>query len=141
MPPAGRPVGSVHAPTPFVVVGIGLNVSQQRDELPVPTATSLTLEGAECTDRNTIVRALLRRFAVQVDRFQSASGSHAELLESYDQRCDTIGRRVRVSLPGGEERVGTATGIDGQGRLTVSSKTGVLTVTAGDVVHLRSVGR
>src|SRR3954447_1942237 len=43
-----------------VVVGIGLNVTTRRDELPVETATSLQLEGAATTDRDTLLRAVLR---------------------------------------------------------------------------------
>jgi BirA family biotin operon repressor/biotin-[acetyl-CoA-carboxylase] ligase len=46
---------------------------------------------------------------------------------------------VRVLLPGGDELLGTAIGIDGSGRLSVkkSSDGRVVAVAAGDVTHLR----
>ena len=43
-----------------VVVGIGLNVSLRATELPVPTAASLALAGAPGTDRDPLLRAVLR---------------------------------------------------------------------------------
>jgi BirA family biotin operon repressor/biotin-[acetyl-CoA-carboxylase] ligase len=50
---------AAHGPSPTVVIGLGVNVSMTVDELPVPTATSLALEGAAVLDRDTLVRAIL----------------------------------------------------------------------------------
>jgi BirA family biotin operon repressor/biotin-[acetyl-CoA-carboxylase] ligase len=44
---------------------------------------------------------------------------------------------VRAHLPGGKEIVGTASGVDDQGRLCLETQTGTVVVSAGDVVHLR----
>src|SRR5690606_18841144 len=43
-----------------VVVGIGINVTLRPDELPVEQATSLAIEKAACTDRDPLLRAILR---------------------------------------------------------------------------------
>ncbi|MDV9201885.1 biotin--[acetyl-CoA-carboxylase] ligase, partial [Streptomyces sp. Wh19] len=43
-----------------VVVGMGVNVSLRADELPAPTAASLALAGAVSTDRETLLRGVLR---------------------------------------------------------------------------------
>jgi BirA family transcriptional regulator, biotin operon repressor / biotin---[acetyl-CoA-carboxylase] ligase len=52
--------------------------------------------------------------------------------------CGTIGRRVRVELPGGRLLDGLATGVDQDGRLVVSVPPDAhLPVAAGDIVHLR----
>lgn len=136
-PPVAGPGGGT---APMIVVGVGLNVSQTADELPVSTATSLTLVGAACTDRNTLVRALLRRLATRAHRWQGARGRSAELSEDYARLCGTIGREVRVLLPGGQERQGLAAGIDEQGRLLVEHAGRTTAVAAGDVVHLRPAG-
>jgi BirA family biotin operon repressor/biotin-[acetyl-CoA-carboxylase] ligase len=53
------------------------------------------------------------------------------------ERCETIGRPVRVELPSGSPLLGTATAIDQEGRLIVETNTRVTAVAAGDVTHLR----
>ncbi|MEV0715948.1 biotin--[acetyl-CoA-carboxylase] ligase [Asanoa sp. NPDC050611] len=128
---------------PAVVIGIGLNVTLRADELPAsPTglpATSLRLAGAEVTDRDPLVRATLRGISTWYDRWRAAGGDAAAsgLRGAYLSRCGTIGRDVRVVLPGNAEFTGTATGVDDSGRLVVRTPEGDRTVAAGDVVHLR----
>ncbi|MCU1674820.1 MAG: biotin--acetyl-CoA-carboxylase ligase [Frankiales bacterium] len=107
-----------------VVVGIGLNVTTRQDELPVETATSLTLAGASTTDRDTLLRAVLREL-----RGVLADEPH----EEYRELCATLGRQVRVELPSGEPVEGLAQTVDGAGRLVVDGAA----FGAGDVVHLR----
>lgn len=129
-----RPGGSG---APVVVVGVGLNVSQSRDELPVPTATSLAVEDATCTDRNTLVRVMLRGLATRVHRWQGLRGESPELTEAYLALCTTVGQEVRALLPGDEELRGTAVGVDGQGCLLIESGGRTTAVAAGDVTHVR----
>ncbi len=107
-----------------VVLGIGLNVSTRADELPVPEATSLVLAGASTTDRDTLLRAVLRELGGVVgDRD----------VDGYRALCSTLGQRVRVQLPGEQSVEGTADGVDDDGRLVVDGTP----YAAGDVVHLR----
>ncbi|MFJ8044665.1 biotin--[acetyl-CoA-carboxylase] ligase [Kitasatospora sp. NPDC096147] len=123
-----------------VVVGLGLNVSLREAELPVPTATSLALAGAAVTDRETLLRALLRGFAELYGEWVEAAGDpHASgLLPAYAARCTTLGRPVRVQLPGERELSGEAVAVDGDGRLVVRTPDGTRhPVAAGDVVHVR----
>jgi len=122
-----------------VVVGIGLNVSLRQEELPVPTATSLTLAGAETTDRDPILRALLRELEEWYTRWRLAAGDAraSGLLDAYTRSCATIGRRVRVELPASRVLEGPATGVDDEGRLVVTGPDGPTHVGAGDVVHVR----
>ena len=126
----------------YAVVGVGLNVSATREELPVETATSLRLCGASSLDRAELLRQLLHSFTAGYTRWQAAKGDPAAgLLPAYLRCCDTVGRVVRVSLPTGETVRGTATGVDGSGRLVVSTSDGETTLGAGDVVHVRPDGR
>ncbi|AEV88596.1 biotin--acetyl-CoA-carboxylase ligase [Actinoplanes sp. SE50] len=126
-----------------IVVGIGLNVSTRAEELPATTgvpATSLRLAGAENPDRDPLLRALLR----SVERWYAGwreAGGDAEmcgLLGEYRRRCATIGRDVRVLLPGGGELLGEATTVDRDGQLVIRSVDGAEhRVSAGDVLHVR----
>ncbi|WP_369267305.1 biotin--[acetyl-CoA-carboxylase] ligase [Streptomyces harbinensis] len=58
--------------TAAVVLGMGVNVSLRADELPVPTAGSLLLAGARTTDRDPLLRALLRSLADWYGRWTAA---------------------------------------------------------------------
>jgi BirA family transcriptional regulator, biotin operon repressor / biotin---[acetyl-CoA-carboxylase] ligase len=117
-----------------VIIGIGLNVSLRPDELPVPTATSLAIEKAPA-DRDPLLRAILRELAARHEEFRT--GGEAALREAYRELCGTLGRRVRVELPGGSTLVGEATAIEEAGRLLVRAADGEHLLNAGDVVHVR----
>jgi BirA family transcriptional regulator, biotin operon repressor / biotin---[acetyl-CoA-carboxylase] ligase len=144
-------------PTPegqAVVLGFGLNVRQTREELPVPTATSLLLAGAATTDRDTVLRACLRSLAVAYLAWKAAGGNAVAcgLAAVTREACSTLGQHVRVELPGGVRPLeGVAEGLDDEGRLLVRPLAGpsgqagqpgqpgqarVVAVAAGDVVHL-----
>ena len=57
-----------------VVLGIGVNVTQSRDELPIDTATSLALEGAR-VERGELLAAILERLEARYDRWVSEAGT------------------------------------------------------------------
>jgi BirA family biotin operon repressor/biotin-[acetyl-CoA-carboxylase] ligase len=61
----------------------------------------------------------------------------AALRAEYLRWCVTVGREVRVELPGQEQLAGTATDVDETGRLAVRTGPGTTLVGAGDVVHVR----
>lgn len=124
-----------------VVVGVGINVTLREDELPVPQAGSLALAGAVGTDRDPLLRAVLRSLEDWYARWRAADGDPltSGLQETYAAGCATLGRRVRAELPGDRSLVGEAVAVDGDGRLVLATEDGVREpVGAGDIVHLRS---
>jgi BirA family biotin operon repressor/biotin-[acetyl-CoA-carboxylase] ligase len=128
---------------PAAVVGIGLNVSTTTDELPVPTATSLMLQGNSQLDRNGLMVELLSRFGQLYDAWVAAAGdaTTSGLAATYRQHCATIDVQVAVDLPAGPIQ-GTAVGIDESGRLLVSvAGNDPIAVAAGDVTHLHTISR
>lgn len=122
-----------------VVVGIGLNVLLRDDELPVGTATSLAVEKAACLDRDPLLRAVLREIATHYHEWSEAGGDAeaSGLRSAYLASSATVGRDVRVQLPGDSALTGRAVGIDMAGHLRVSADDRVYTLSAGDVVHVR----
>ncbi|MFF5258702.1 biotin--[acetyl-CoA-carboxylase] ligase [Actinomadura viridis] len=122
-----------------LIAGIGLNVGLREEELPVPTATSLLVEGAPLSDRAPLLRAILREFATWYREWTALDGDPetSGLRGAYKELCGTLGRTVRVELPGGETLRGTAADIDSSGRLVVAGPAGERAVGAGDVVHVR----
>jgi BirA family transcriptional regulator, biotin operon repressor / biotin---[acetyl-CoA-carboxylase] ligase len=119
-----------------VVAGVGLNVTLGQEELPVPAATSLLIEGATSTDRAALLAAILTALARRY-RTWRADPDGAELRAEYLRWCATIGREVRVELPGGAVLTGTAEDVDEVGRLAVRTPENLIRVGAGDVVHVR----
>ncbi|GGS25223.1 biotin--[acetyl-CoA-carboxylase] ligase [Streptomyces griseoviridis] len=123
-----------------VVIGVGVNVTLRADELPVPHAGSLALAGAVTTDRDPLLRAMLRSLEDWYGRWREAGGDPGpcRLQETYTAGCATLGRHVRAELPGGRDLTGEAVAVDGDGRLVLATEDGVREpVGAGDIVHLR----
>jgi BirA family biotin operon repressor/biotin-[acetyl-CoA-carboxylase] ligase len=142
-PPArGKLAGilaEVAAPAATIVVGIGLNVSLQADELPDPAATSLVILGGRSPNRAAVIEALLDGLGRRIAGLRTSRGADATLVDEYRARSLTIGSRVRAMLPGGRNVVGMAVAIDDQGRLRIDTEDGPVVVSAGDIVHLRPV--
>ncbi|MFG1698307.1 biotin--[acetyl-CoA-carboxylase] ligase [Nonomuraea sp. NPDC049309] len=125
-----------------VVIGMGLNVSLRDDELPVETATSLAVEKAACTDRDPLLRAVLREVETHYRDWTRAGGDAeaAGLRSAYLAASATVGQRVRVELPDDRTLTGLATGVDKDGHLQVEAGGERHTLSAGDVVHVRPAG-
>ncbi|WP_026925729.1 biotin--[acetyl-CoA-carboxylase] ligase [Granulicoccus phenolivorans] len=123
---------------PMFVMGLGINVALTADQLPVPTATSLALHGAQVSPADLAV-AVLRHW--ETHYLQWARHDPA-LDRAYAARCGTIGQQVRVQLTETEQVHGTGVGVDESGQLLVRIReTGdVRAYAAGDVFHLRPAG-
>jgi BirA family transcriptional regulator, biotin operon repressor / biotin---[acetyl-CoA-carboxylase] ligase len=128
---------------PLAVIGIGVNVDQTQDELPVPSAGSLALQLGR-TDRTGLFGSVLAELRLQLDVL---TRSPQGWVGSYRTLCTTLGRDVRVDLPDGSVLDGRASAIDEHGRLVVTPRTdggpaepgavAGVPVAAGDVVHVR----
>jgi BirA family biotin operon repressor/biotin-[acetyl-CoA-carboxylase] ligase len=127
-----------------VVVGIGLNVGLPADALPVATATSLRVEGADvdgAASRHEVLCALLDRLGARYRGWDAGGdGPGEELWTAYVAASATVGSAVRAELPGGGTVEGDAVDVDRHGRLVVRTPDGRVPVSAGDVVHLRRGG-
>ncbi len=123
---------------PSAVVGVGLNTSMTETELPVPLATSLSIESGEAIDRTEVLIAVLTSIRETYDAWQSGGELDGmRVRKAYQEACLTVGQHVRVDLPGGAVLEGRATDIDRTGQLVVATADGARNVGAGDVVHVR----
>ena len=122
-----------------IVVGTGINTSARQDEMPAGGATSLALAGAVRTDREYLLACVL----TELERWylawtgQRGDADGCGLRPEYLRLCATLGRDIRVSLPGGKTVTGLASDVDHTGRLMVRSASGLVGVSAGDVIHVR----
>ena len=126
-----------------VIMGAGLNVRLTAEDLPVPTATSLVLEGVADDDGldDRMLAGYLTRLRELVESLRASGGEGSGLRAAALAACETIGREVRVELPDGSALVGHAVDIAPDARLVVRTRGGSLeSVAAGDVVHVRPAG-
>lgn len=115
---------------PRVIVGIGINVALRAEDLPVPTATSLNLEGIDL-DFDDFTTDILLAMGKRLTQWREGD---PQLLEDYRKVCSTIGQEVRLELREGEETVtGTVTGVNNEGEVLIDGTP----YAVGDVHHLR----
>ena len=133
-------LAEVAAPDPVIVVGLGLNVTLTAEEAPDPRATSLLMLGSTMLDRSALLGAVLAELTARIDRWRSAGGPDTTLVADYRRRSVTLGTRVRALLPGDREIIGVATDLDESGQLSIDTGAQTVTVSAGDITHLRPAG-
>lgn len=115
-----------------VVVGIGINLSLDRADLPVAHATSLALAGLP-HGRDDVVSRVLIAF----DRLYADWLGSGPPLDDYATLCASIGAPLRVMLSERDDVEGTGAGITPDGRLIVATPSGTQAFAVGDVVHAR----
>lgn len=127
-------------PDGSVIVGLGLNVSQSTDELPVATATSLWLAGGQALERELLLTGLQEALSEVLERWYETGGDAeaAGLREEIEQVLITVGHQIRAYLPGGREVRGRALGLTADGGLAIALANGrEEIVLSGDVHHVR----
>lgn len=118
----------------FVVVGIGLNVNNDKKSL-VAGATSLKEEKGQSICRLSLLREVLRRFELNYLDFRKKNTG--AILEKWRQDSATLGRRIKVYCHR-QHLEGQAQDVDTDGGLLVRDDQGLVRkVMAGDVVHCR----
>ncbi|OFK60502.1 MULTISPECIES: biotin--[acetyl-CoA-carboxylase] ligase [unclassified Corynebacterium] len=119
---------SANPPSARVVVGMGINVTLTREELPIEAATSLALEGLE-TDRTQLAVTVLKNLRRRITQWEQQD---PQLMADYRKVCSSIGQEVRLEAPTGDV-IGTVEGVADDGRINVGGEY----YSAGDVIHLR----
>jgi len=125
-----------------VVLGIGINVAQTPEELPVPWAASLATLDATLGEhpREDLLVMLAHQLWLLDEQWRAADGDAAAagIAEEYAAASATLGQAVVVELPGGRVLAGVADGFAADGALLVRRADGqVEAVRSGDVHHVR----
>jgi BirA family transcriptional regulator, biotin operon repressor / biotin---[acetyl-CoA-carboxylase] ligase len=127
----------------WVLLGLGVNVSQGLDDFPAELAgraTSLSLAVGGPVDRVALLAGWAERFASGYRAL--AAGAAGPTLAAYSARLATLGREVRAELLGGEQVTGVAVGLGANGGLLIRTPTGgEVELASGDVEHLRAEAR
>lgn len=118
----------------FVVIGIGLNINNDRRSL-IKGATSLKEEIKEELGRAKLLRKLLEKLE---DNYRDlAERSHRGIIEKWRCLSSTLGKRVKI-ISHRKQLQGVAIDIDIDGGLLLRDDSGLIQkVMAGDLIHCR----
>ena len=112
----------------YAILGAGVNLDPPGG---VPGARGLGVD----VDPLALLEAFLRTFR---DGYRPGSpGFTADVVDRWSRVSATLGRRVEAALAGDGVVRGIATGLDPHGALILETDRGPVTVTSGEVLHLR----
>jgi BirA family biotin operon repressor/biotin-[acetyl-CoA-carboxylase] ligase len=119
----------------YVIVGMGINVNQTTQHLPVDTgATSLYRELGRTIDRQELLYHILNEFQQMYAVWQKHQFD--DIVNTWKLWTDTLGKQVNIHTAS-TMMTGTAVDIDKYGRLLLQTQTGEKVISAGDCHYLR----
>lgn len=125
----------------FLVLGIGINCNQDREELPGSLrypATSIAIEYGTTIDRCGFLAALLAALEHQFERLERFG--FAGLLEEIAKFSEVLGAQVVVAM-GGKTITGRVEGMTAEGALKILTASGSHEVIwAGDITRMTPAG-
>ncbi|HTX21272.1 MAG TPA: biotin--[acetyl-CoA-carboxylase] ligase [Candidatus Aquilonibacter sp.] len=117
-----------------VVLGIGIDVNLDADELPAElkkTATSLKIETGENVSRAKLAVEILRE--LDADYLRICAGKFSEVADEWEAHCTTIGKNVIVQT-GNRKIRGRSESLDDDGALLLRTEHGhIERIIGGDV--------
>ena len=112
-----------------IVIGIGINITMTKDQLPIESASSVLLESNIKLSRNIVLANFCNNFSRSFKDWDLGMG----FVEEFSEICSTLNKKVKVVDPEGE-RLGKALAISNSGSLILDNGE---EITVGDVIHLR----
>lgn len=104
------------------VIGIGLNVNQERFDPSLPNPTSMLLEGEKRYDREEVLRTFYDCFMARYAQVEQGDGE--AILQAYRALIYRLGKEQLFRLPDGEELTATIEGIESDGALRLRHEDG-----------------
>lgn len=122
----------------YMVIGIGINVNQDKEEMPCDLrekATSLKIEAGEDVSRKELVGRILNNFEYFYNDL-AVRGDIKEALDICRSKSILLGKRVRV-IQRGETLEREAVGLTDEGELVVKDEYGNTSVIVSGEVSVR----
>ncbi len=115
----------------YVVIGIGINVDLGEDELPTENATSLRLIDIQAS-RETLIASLIS----ELEKVTALTAKDWTPL--YIKDSSTIGTQVTVARKAESTITGLARKVLESGELLLDTEDGLVEITSGDVIQVRT---
>lgn len=126
----------------FVVVGVGINVNVEKEEMPdeiQEIATSMAVESGRSFARDELLCRLLQNF--EAGYKELITRGPAAIMQQWREMTDILGQRVRVDMVN-RKHVGIVQGVDDDGVLILKDDKGEAhRIFSGDVTKLRASNR
>ncbi len=124
----------------YIVVGIGLNVNTQLEDLPKEikkTATSILIETGKPFPRIKLIQHYLKLYEKYYDMFKK--NDFKPIMKRWRELADIIGKQIRVDVIG-KTHIGKVVDVDNDGVLILKDDKGVLQrIFSGDVTLARQL--
>ena len=122
----------------YIVVGLGLNVNTQLEDLPKEikkTATSILIETGKPFPRVKLIRHYLKLYEKYYDMFKK--NDFEPIMERWRELADIIGKQIKVDVIG-KTHIGKVVDVDNDGVLILKDDHGRLQrIFSGDVTLAR----
>jgi len=119
----------------YVIVGIGLNVNQTAQQLPVDVAaTSLFIELQEKIDRQELLFRALHEFQQMYTLWKHHKFD--DIVKKWKGKTDTLGKQVSIQTQS-SMLIGTAVDVDTYGRLLLQAGGQQHVISSGDCLYLK----
>ena len=121
-----------------VIVGVGINFDQEKEELPVSNASSLKQILQSSMTKESVIAAFLTELSARwLEENNATTWPTPSLVRDYKTNCITLNKKITAQLPGGEVINAQAVDISQTGELVVKTDDGTRSLSSADI-HLIS---
>jgi BirA family biotin operon repressor/biotin-[acetyl-CoA-carboxylase] ligase len=121
-----------------VIVGVGINFDQEKEELPVSNASSLKQILQSSMTKESVIAAFLTELSARwLEENNASNWPTPSLVRDYKTNCITLNKKITAQLPGGEVINAEAVDISQTGELVVKTDDGTRSLSSADI-HLIS---
>jgi len=121
-----------------VIVGVGINFDQEKEELPVSNATSLKQILQSSMTKESVIAAFLTELSARwLEENNTSKWPTPSLVRDYKTNCITLNKKIAAQLPGGEVINAQVVDISQTGELVVKTDDGTRSLSSADI-HLIS---
>ena len=130
-------LGKIEKEKSLVIIGIGINVRQKKrsGREGLLLVEDLFQDGME-VDRNKIIAAIIKHIDSVIDVFEKKG--FIVLKKEWEKLHHYQGKKVRLSIKEGDQKVGVVVGIDHTGALLIKDGSQIIKATIGDI-SLRAI--
>jgi len=121
-----------------VIVGVGINFDQEKEELPVSNASSLKQILQSSMTKESVIAAFLTELSARwLEENNASTWPTPSLVRDYKTNCITLNKKITAQLPGGEVINAEAVDISQTGEIVVKTDDGTRSLSSADI-HLIS---